>query len=557
MKRLLLALSVLPCLAAAQVEYTLQPDIPAETVRVAIHVDSPGTDPEFRLPAWCPGWYVLTSTQKEISDVRATDASGAELKVTTKDAHGWVVANPSGGAVVLSYRVLGDEEALGFDRVHVDKRTAFVNGPATFMYWEGHIKDAVTLKLTLPENWDVATPLEPAGENTYSAADYDEFIDSPIQMGAFERRAFKVDNIPFEAVYVSPNPPASQDLDYETTRLRQLCAPAMRMFGTQSFKHYTIFIHMAAGMYDSGLEHRACCVLSVPNSKPLGIDELVTHEFFHAWNVKQIRPKVLGPFDYTRPCRTHTLWFLEGVTDYYSNIHVYRSGLGNEDRLFASMATAISTLQHSSARRQVTLEDACYNAWEHGGFGYGDMSYYTKGQVVGFIFDAAIRQATGGAKSLDDVLRALYDKYKSPKPGYEENGILAAINEVSGQDMTALYHDMLQSTEELPYEFLRGMGLRVQAPGSQYPDTALDAPAGTVASVNGAQQAQGLQVGDQVTAVRRTEQRNTFEVDVSRNGTTLTLTLPVYWASVSGYRVQRDPFATPEQQQRLAEWLKR
>jgi predicted metalloprotease with PDZ domain len=557
MKRILLALAALPFFAFAQVDYTVQPAIPAETVRVAIHVDAPGAHPEFRLPAWCPGWYVLTSTQKEVSGVRATDPTGAQLKVTLKDPHGWVVDNPSEGAVVFSYRVLADEEALGFDRVYVDKITAFINGPAAFMYLEGRITDPVTVKLKLPEKWDVATAMEPAAEGTYSATDYDELIDSPIQMGVFDRRTFTVNDIPFEAVFVVKSPPASQDLDYETNRLKQLCAPAMRMFGTQSFKHYTFFIHIASNGNESGLEHRAGSVLSVQNSKPLAIDELATHEFFHAWNVKQIRPKVLGPFDYTQPCRTHTLWFLEGVTDYYSNIDVYRSGLGDERRLLSILSAQISTLQRSPTRLQFSLEDICYNTWEHGGFGYGDLSYYTKGLVVGLIFDAAIRQATQGAKSLDDVMRALYDKYKSPKPGYEENGILAAINDVSGRDMTALYHQMLQSTEEVPYELLQGIGLRVHGPGFQLADTALDLNGGVVASVNDAQQSQGLQVGDQITAIRRTDQRNTFEVDVTRNGTQLTLTLPVYWTSVSSFRLERDPFATGDQQQRLAEWLKR
>ena len=198
MKRLLLALAALPYLAFAQVDYTLEPDVPAEMVRVSLRVEAPGAKPEFRLPAWCPGWYVLTDCQRKISGVKATDSAGAQLQITLKDSRGWVVDNPSQGAVVFSYRVLGDEGGLGFDRVHVDKRTAFVNGPAAFVYLAGRIKDPVTLKLQLPDKWEAATAMTSTSDMTYSAADYDELIEA-------------IDRVAPQAVYCTHGPESFVD----------------------------------------------------------------------------------------------------------------------------------------------------------------------------------------------------------------------------------------------------------------------------------------------------------------------------------------------------------
>jgi predicted metalloprotease with PDZ domain len=151
----------------------------------------------------------------------------------------------------------------------------------------------------------------------------------------------------------------------------------------------------------------------------------------------------------------------------------------------------------------------------------------------------------------------MYGKYKYPNSGFEENGILAAINEVSGTDMTALYHEMLQTTDELPYQLLGDMGLRVMAPGVAYPDTGLDLNGDVVQSVNKVQARQGLQAGDEIMGLRRRADGRSFEVDVSRNGQTATLVLPTVNVFVPGFRIWRDPFASDDARQRLMEWLKR
>ena len=238
------------------------------------------------------------------------------------------------------------------------------------------------------------------------------------------------------------------------------------MFRGAPFKHYTYIIHLAVGDFSGGLEHRASTVIAVPDSTNLRLAELATHENFHSWNVKQIRPKALGPFDYTKQVRTANLRFAEGVTDYYAYLMMYRSGERDSAWLLQEFGQQIADLQNGATRKSLTLEECSKQTWEHGGFGVDDLSYYTKGLVVGFIFDAAIRDATGGQRSLDDVLRLLYSRHRLPNPGYDEDALREAINEVAGTDLSSLYNRMVRSTDELPYEVLQKIGLKLSAPGS-------------------------------------------------------------------------------------------
>ncbi len=458
-RRALLTLALLPAIAAADLHYTLAPEPQHKSVRVTIVVEKPNATETFRIPAWCPGFYFLLNYEKKISDFKAVDGAGKELAVEHGfDPRQWTVKDPSKKPITISYRVLGDDPGLGFFGTSVIAHTAFVNGPSAFMYDPERLTEPVSLKVTLPDRWDIATSMDSA-PGGYKASGYDELADHPIQMGHFERRKFEIKRVPFEVIFVSKDQQYRPNLTDETERLRRLSAPAIELFGGAPFKRYVYIFHLAVGDFNGGLEHRASNTQAINNTRPLGIDELATHEYFHAWNVKNIRPKVLGPFDYTRPNRTSNLWFAEGVTDYYAYLTAYRTGLHDANWLMRSISGQIRDLQRSKVRLQKTLAQSSSETWENGGFGIGDLSYYTKGLLVGWIFDAAIRGATNGQKSLDDVMRLMYARYRLPQVGYAEDGILNAINEVGGTDFTELYHRMVDSTDDLPYEQVRQMGL--------------------------------------------------------------------------------------------------
>lgn len=559
---LLCGLLLLAARSNADLEYSIEPEVASRTLRVSLRLEAKANQ-EFRIPAWCPGFYFLLRYQDKISDFRATDSAGNILKFDRSDPRAWTVRN-SEGPIRVSYRILGDDGGLGFFNVSVRSHAAFVNGPAAFMFPVGRLTEKVKLKLTLPAKWEVATTLERDGAE-YSASGYDELIDHPIQLGLFERRSFKVNDIPFEAVFVSPNRVYKPDLTAEAERFRRLSKPAIDIFGAAPFKRYLYIIHLDPGSFDGGLEHRSSTVINTANSDPLMIDELAAHEYFHSWNVKQIRPKVLGPFDYTKEVRTGNLWFAEGVTDYYGHLTTYQSGLQGEEWLLENFSFQIGNLQASKVRLRKTLEAVSKGTWETGGFGDDDLSYYTKGLVCGLLFDAKIRAVTNGKKSLDDVMRVLYARHRLPKPGYDEDDLMKSISEVAGTDLAGLYNRMIRSTEELPYDLLPAIGLRLRMPGK--PDRSLpfvikdgaviDAsptmlnaglrPNDNVISINGAPMVPGcfsaMKPGDLVQLI------------IDRGGEKLEFRATIAFESPGGYQLERDPFATADAEKLCREWL--
>lgn len=461
MRKLSLFILLAVCrLCSAEIAYRLIPEPASRAIRVVMTFEAEPGDTTLRIPAWCPGFYVLREYQTKIYDFAASD--GSAIQASRPDSRSWRIRLRQKGSVTVSYRVKGDDSGLGFFGVHVRQQGAFINGPAAYMYIDGRLNEKCRLRIDLPPNWDVAVPLDNK-DGEYVAEGYDELADSPAEIGTFERRKFEVAGIPFEAIYVSPNG-RYPDIEESVSELSAVCGPAIKMFGVAPFKRYIWFIHLAVGNFDGGLEHRASNVIATQISEANDLGTLTSHEYFHAWNVKQIRPKVLGPFDYSDKVRTGNLWFAEGVTDYYAHITRRLAGLSSEAELLDGIGSEIDSLQASRTRRTKTLEDICRQTWEDSGFGVGDLSYYTKGVAVGLIFDAAIIDATDGEKCLDDVMRLLYSRHRLPKPGYEEDGIRAAINEVAGIDLGPLYDRIVRSTAELPYESLRSIGLQVLEP---------------------------------------------------------------------------------------------
>ncbi len=466
MRRLLLGLPLLASFASATVHYKLTPLPSSKSLLVAITLDSANASETFKIPGWSPGYYQMAEYQKKVYDTKATDSAGNLLTVRKLDSRSWNVESANGGKVTFSYKVQGDDPGLGFFAVKVQDDKAFLNGPAAFMYSADRKTEGIDLKIQTPAGWEVATAMDPVGDHSYSASGYDEFADHPIQLGKFQTKGFMIDGIPFSVVFVAPNNTAACDMDAETERLRKVSVPALHMFRGASFRRYLYILHLEVGNFSGGLEHRACNVQAVANSAQLHLDDLAAHEYFHAWNVKQIRPANLGPFDYTQPQRTGNLWFAEGVTDYYSKLHTYQSGIQSEAWLKGQLLAQIQELQNGQTRKVKTVEDCSRECWEGDGFSVGDLSYYTKGLLAGFILDAAILDATNGSKTLDDLMRLLYLQHKLPNPGYGEDELRNAINDVAGVDLSDVYNRMIRSTQELPYALLSKIGLKVSVPDS-------------------------------------------------------------------------------------------
>ena len=557
-QRLLTSLSLLGALASlsfADVKYNVRVNPAAKNLTVRMQIDGAKETETVRIPAWCPGFYFLLDYEKALFDVNVVNLAGKKLATKKLDARAIQISNPSKEPVVVTYRIQGLDTGLGFFRTHVRATSAFINGPSAFLYADDHMTEKHSVKFNVPTGWDIGTAMDHDGQGTYSSAGYDELADHPIQLGRFVRRSFKVEGVPFEAIWVG-DPAPRCDVDAETERLRRGSIPAMRMMKKVPFKKYVYLIHLEVGDFAGGLEHRASTTIATGNGQTVHLDELATHEFYHSWNVKQIRPKILGPFDYSKPQRTVNLWFSEGVTDYYSKLHAYQAGLIGESQLLDGLRDEIRTLERSETRKKMTLEQVCYQTWEDSGFGgFGDLSFYNMGLVSGFIFDATIRHETGGKKSLDDVMRLAYDRYALPKSGFEEGALRDLMVEVGGEKLGPIYDTLIRSAgKELPYSQLEHLGLRLTTPGKEY----LDAPfvvneSGTIIKVIGTETA--LLDGDNLILVEQ-EGTDSLKVTVKRGGQEKQVVVKARKFKANDTRLTRNILATPAQLARRAEWLK-
>jgi predicted metalloprotease with PDZ domain len=540
--------------AAVHYQIEFKPD--ARQVEVGIEVDSPAKLETFHIPAWSPGFYQIAHYQAGISHVEAKTSDGQTLAFRHTDSREWQVDDPDGKPFRLTYMVDGNDEGLGFFGTEVDLNDGFVNGASAFMYADGRLTEPVELKISPPPGWDLATPLDADASGAFAAGGYDELIDSPIQVGRFIRKSFTAVGIPYQVIYVAPDGRPRTNVDAETARFAKLVAPAVKMFGSAPFKHYTFFIHLAPGSFSGGLEHRACTVINLQNTNPLDVDDLITHEYFHAWNVKNIRPAVLGPFDYTKEVRTDNLWFAEGVTDYYAKLDAYQSGLENVSYLFGEFTREIATLHLQRDRTKYTLAQASHGAWEGGSEGLGDLSYYDKGLLVGLVLDAEIRGATAGQKSLDDVMRLLYQRHHLPLPGYAEDEIRSTVSEVAGTDLGAVYDKLVYSTQEIPYDELHKLGLRVLEPDTAFRDTGFRIDAsGRIVELSDAVKGEGLQVGDTVTLEKLDGGIAKFAGQRGHQSFHVTVQLKsILWDQ---FVVEPDPLASAETAKLREAWLKR
>lgn len=548
----LIALAVVAS-AFSDIQYKVRVNPAAKTFQVTMQLSQAKESEVIRIPAWCPGFYFLLDYEKALFDFRATNPSGENLRVRKVDPRGYLVSNPTKSPITVSYRIQGLDTGLGFFRTHIRATSAFINGPACFMFAEERLTEKCFVEFILPDQWDIATSMESNSSGKYFAEGYDELVDHPVQLGIFVRRKFKVDNIPFEAIWVA-DPNVRCDVDKETEYLKRGSMPAIRMFGGAPFKKYTYIIHLEVGDFAGGLEHRASTVIAVPNSQSVNLDDLATHEYFHSWNVKQIRPKILGPFDYTQPQRTGNLWFSEGVTDYYAKLHAYQSGFWTESTLISKLENEISGVESSEMNPKITLEDVSRKAWENGGFGVGDISYYTKGLVVGLLMDAHLRGQSKGKQSLDDLMRTLYSQHALPNPGFEEDGLLKLFVLMQPKESDALYRQMMQTKGPLPYQLLENLGLRLQQPGITYvePRYNLDEKY-VITSLNSASNP-GLKEGDQIVKAALSGD-DKIQVTYLRNGQTATTEVMGRKFKASVLKLKKNPFATEEQRSRFAEWL--
>ncbi len=419
---------------------------------------------ELMMPVWSPGFYRVEDYAAQVSGFSARALDGTELAVEPAPPNRWVVHTRGHPAAVVSYEVLCERRSVTTNWVGDD--LAVLNGAPTFVTLVESAHRPHHVRLVLPEAWTVMTGLDPAEPFHYRALDYDVLVDSPIVAGVLSVHEFDVDG----SVHYLVDAGDYQQWDgaRAAADLARIADATRRLWGDLPFERYYFLNVFRRG--GGGLEHAASTLLTSNAgrvSTPTGYRswlEFVSHEYFHAFNVKRLRPVELGPFDYEEPPRTSSLWIAEGFTSYYGDLLLPRAGIGAAADFLASLSSAIRQLQTQPGRLVQTVEQSSYDVWTNSLSGIRPdsttVSYYIKGQVLGFLLDARVRRATAGRRSLDDVMRLAYRRYAGPI-GFTPEQFQETASEVAGMDLEEWFRLAIASTEELDYsEALEWFGLR-------------------------------------------------------------------------------------------------
>ncbi len=470
--RLILGVCVLASWIAAQISgvaYTVT--VKADVLdRTFVSMTVSGTAAEgvsIEMPAWSPGAYELRNYWKLLRNVEATDADGKTVSVTHPSDVRWTAA-PAKMPVTFTYDRL--EPASGLfgaegTKPRSGKREHVAFNPTdTYAYVVDGKNAPCTLKLVVPDGWKHDVPLAPGGApGVYTAPDYDTLADATVEMGKLRIHTFTVGGIRYTLTLDRDDP------KFPMESVENLLRPIIRhsigmMGGTAPFERYSFQMHEGPGY---GLEHLSSCTIAVPyfllRQAPGQFDTLFAHEFFHLWNVKRLRPKVLGPFDYTGPCRTKHLWFSEGVTDYYADLICWRTGITKDEVFRQNLLGEIRRLQSNPQRLKESVAAASMSAFDRGYSGLSTLDYYNKGKLVGLCLDLHIRRETSNRKSLDDVMRDLHAAYGLPKAGFGEDELFGAISKSAGVDVAPQLSKWVDGMDELPLiEMLATVGWNLE-----------------------------------------------------------------------------------------------
>jgi len=459
-----------------RVRYRLRiPEPSRHRVRVSMEIDdAPEGGVLLAMPVWTPGSYLVREYARHVSEVVARRASGDEVPVEKVDKCTWRVDTKPGKRVDVSFTVYANE--LTVRTSHVDADHAFLHPAGTWLYVVGREGEPSSVEIEPPEGWKVATQLPLVGENRWAAEDLDALIDAPIEIGPHGTHSFEVLGVPHRiAIHGEGN--------YDPERLlsdtHAICLSAAEIFeNDHPCDAYTFIYHVVEGA-GGGLEHTdsSVCGFSPFSFRPersyVRALALIAHEYFHLWNVKRIRPRELGPFDYLREVYTRQLWVAEGVTSYYMDLIVRRAELTTVANYLDDLSRMIRACVETPGRLVDPVSQASFDAWiklyrPHENSRNATVSYYLKGALIALLLDLTIRDETDGKRSLDDVMRGLWAGWRArPEEGFTEEELLGVLEEAAGRSLAPEIESWVHSTEELPFdERLAKVGLEL-APRSE------------------------------------------------------------------------------------------
>jgi predicted metalloprotease with PDZ domain len=535
---------------------------------------------DLALPTWTPGWYTVENYFKNVLRFKITDSKGNRIEPQMVRKQTWRVETKGLDSIKVEFDY--HAAVLALNQAKITSDFAFFTGTELFLEPVGHRASPSKVRFELPKDWKIISALkETSDPMAFTATDYDTLVDCPTEMGTFNVTQFQVEGKPHYLVTTPANALASDKAAQFSEMLGKVAVAQSAIFGGLPYEKYVYFYFFARPESNAGgaLEHLNSHVSFARGPNPDFMIGTASHEFFHLWNVKRIRPAEMWPYDYSREDETPLLWVSEGFTNYYASLALYRAGLRTREQFLQNVEGAINGVESDEARGYISPANSSVSTW----VGYDTpvafgISYYTQGQNLGALLDLSILHDTNAAARLDDVMRALYREFYQKGRGFTTEDMIGIINRLTRRDYHDFYRKYVSGVEIPPYDTLLGYaGYRAQSESRQHPtigvglDRTSDGVRITRIVAEGPAAKAGLRAGDIVSSVDGVdlqEDPQTFvqklgervgkpvKLAIKRGGKDQTVDLQVGTRSDSSYKVSELPNPTTEQVKIREAWLK-
>jgi predicted metalloprotease with PDZ domain len=535
---------------------------------------------DLALPTWTPGWYTVENYFKNVLRFKITDSKGNRIEPQMIHKQTWRVETKGLDSIKVEFDY--HATVLALNQAKITSDFAFFTGTELFLEPLGHRGSPSTVRFEVPKDWKVISALkETSDPMTFTATDYDTLVDCPTEMGAFDVTQFQVEGKPHYLVTTPANALARDKAAQFSEMLGKVADAQSAIFGGLPYEKYVYFYFFARAESNAAgaLEHLNSHVAFPHGNNPDSMIGTASHEFFHLWNVKRIRPAEMWPYDYSREDETPLLWVSEGFTNYYGSLALYRAGLRTREQLLQNVEGAINGVESNDARSYISPVNSSVSTW----VGYDTpvafgISYYTQGQNLGALLDLSILHDTNGASRLDDVMRVLYREFYQTGRGFTTEDMIGIVNRLTKRDYHDFYRKYVSGVEIPPYNTLLGYaGYRAQSESRDHPtigvglDRTSDGVPITRVVADGPAAKAGLRAGDIVMSVdganlQRDPQAlvaalgeragKPVKLAIRRGGKDQTVDLQVGTRSDISYKLSELPNPTPDQIKIREAWLK-
>lgn len=561
------------------------PEAQAHYVNVEMEVSGGKSEFALKMPVWAPGSYLVREFARHVEGFEANSTSGSVSFYKT-DKNTWLIKNPSKGAVNIKYVVYAFE--LTVRTSFIDESHAYLNGSNIFMYVDGQLNQKSEVIISPNSNWTkISCSLPTHKGNAYHllADNYDILADSPIEIGNHTIIEFTAQGVKHSVAMVGPGNYDAEKIKKDFTKIVD---EATSVFGTHPCSNYTFIVHNVPSG-GGGLEHLNSTTVQVQRfaysneSSYQSFLGLIAHEYFHLWNVKRLRPIVLGPFDYNKENYTSMLWVSEGFTAFYDNWIVRRAGFNSPDKYLDLMANEYSALTNLAGNKVQSVADASFDAWikyyrRNENSNNSQVSYYDKGSVIASLLNLMIIEHSEGKENLDHLMRYLYKEYYEKKNiGFTDDQFKQAAEKFTGKNLTDFYAKYINGVEPISFEnYLAIAGLKITDLNSGKSEVYLGANSSNangkviITSVvrNSPAYISGINVNDEIIAI------DNFRVDdltkaisykkvgdkisvlLNRDGMMKTIEVVIAKNPAVKYKIEKMPNLTEKQEQAYKMWIR-